>query len=185
VHWHRPIELPAAASSWTRRAVRGGQGGRAGSIPQPKRVTEMGAAPIATIELPAVIFAPTSITCVAALRRRAKNGLGLGLTTVTLVEPLQVPPRYKRRARPGPLGHMPEPEDRWAHARSALVGLIPYPVKDTSGGRKPINAGAENVASLFSFRDAYPRCRCLLPIDNFFGGARSRARSPNSPTPLA
>jgi hypothetical protein len=62
----------------------------------------MGAAPIATIELPAVIFAPTSITCVAALRRRAKNGLGLGLTTVTLVEPLQVPPRYKRRARPGP-----------------------------------------------------------------------------------
>jgi putative SOS response-associated peptidase YedK len=41
-------------------------------------------------------------------------------------------------------------------------------VKDAKGGRKPINAKAETVASLPSFRDAYARRRCLLPIDNFF-----------------
>jgi len=35
-------------------------------------------------------------------------------------------------------------------------------------GRKPINAKAETIVSLPSFRDAYKRRRCLLPIDNFF-----------------
>jgi putative SOS response-associated peptidase YedK len=47
-------------------------------------------------------------------------------------------------------------------------GLIPYWCKDRDGGRKPINAKAETVASLPSFRDPYRRRRCLLPIDNFF-----------------
>jgi putative SOS response-associated peptidase YedK len=41
-------------------------------------------------------------------------------------------------------------------------------VTDASGGRKPINAKSERVASLASFRDGYRRRRCLLPIDNFF-----------------
>ena len=49
-----------------------------------------------------------------------------------------------------------------------MVGLIPYSVKEANGGRKPINAKAETIASLPSFRDAYKRRRCLLPIDNFF-----------------
>jgi len=47
-------------------------------------------------------------------------------------------------------------------------GLIPYWLKDATGGRKPINARAETVATMRSFRDAYARRRCLLPIDNFF-----------------
>jgi putative SOS response-associated peptidase YedK len=47
-------------------------------------------------------------------------------------------------------------------------GLIPYGCKDAGGGRRPINAKAETVASLPTFRDAYKRRRCLLPIDNFF-----------------
>lgn len=47
-------------------------------------------------------------------------------------------------------------------------GLIPYWVKDRAGGRKPINAKAETVANLPSFRDAYAKRPCLLPIDNFF-----------------
>ena len=41
-------------------------------------------------------------------------------------------------------------------------------MKEVNGGRKPINAKAETIASLASFRDAYKRRRCLLPIDNFF-----------------
>jgi putative SOS response-associated peptidase YedK len=51
---------------------------------------------------------------------------------------------------------------------SAHWGLIPYWCKDAGGGRKPINAKGETVASLPSFREAYRRRRCVLPIDNFF-----------------
>ena len=57
-------------------------------------------------------------------------------------------------------------------------GLIPHWCKDETGGRKPINAKAETVAQLPSFRDAYRHRRCLVPIDTFFewkaikGGAK-------------
>ena len=47
-------------------------------------------------------------------------------------------------------------------------GLIPYWNKDPKGGRKPINAKAETVATLLTFRDAYARRRCILPVDGFF-----------------
>ena len=47
-------------------------------------------------------------------------------------------------------------------------GLIPYWCKDPKGGRKPINAKAETVARLPSFRDAYRRRRCIVPVDGFF-----------------
>ena len=47
-------------------------------------------------------------------------------------------------------------------------GLIPYWCSDPKGGRKPINAKAETVASLPTFRDAYARRRCILPVDGFF-----------------
>jgi putative SOS response-associated peptidase YedK len=94
--------------------------------------------------------------------------LGLGLTTTNLIEPLQAPPRYN--GAPG--------QDHWLirqHPKTGersldrlWWGLIPYWVKDANGGRKPINAKRESVASLPSFREAYKRRRCLLPIDNFF-----------------
>lgn len=47
-------------------------------------------------------------------------------------------------------------------------GLIPYWTKDPKGGRKPINAKAETVRTLPTFRDAYRNRRCIVPIDNFF-----------------
>src|SRR5205823_14071523 len=43
-------------------------------------------------------------------------------------------------------------------------GLIPYWCSDPKGGRKPINAKAETIASLPTFRDAYARRRWLLPF---------------------
>ena len=49
-------------------------------------------------------------------------------------------------------------------------GLIPYWCSDPKGGRKPINAKAETVASLPTFRDAHARRRCILPVDGFFEG---------------
>jgi putative SOS response-associated peptidase YedK len=47
-------------------------------------------------------------------------------------------------------------------------GLIPHFCEDPKGGRKPINAKCETVATLTTFRDAYRRRRCILPIDVFF-----------------
>jgi putative SOS response-associated peptidase YedK len=47
-------------------------------------------------------------------------------------------------------------------------GLIPSRCDDPKGGRKPINAKAETVATLPTFRDAYRARRCIVPVDGFF-----------------
>ena len=47
-------------------------------------------------------------------------------------------------------------------------GLVPAWEKDLKKARKPINAKAETVASLPSFRSAYKHRRCILPVDGFF-----------------
>jgi putative SOS response-associated peptidase YedK len=47
-------------------------------------------------------------------------------------------------------------------------GLIPYWCTDPKGGRKPINAKSETVATLPTFKDAYRRRRCILPVDAFY-----------------
>ena len=47
-------------------------------------------------------------------------------------------------------------------------GLIPYSCQDVNGGRKPINARCETVATLPTFRDAYRLRRCIVPVDGFF-----------------
>ena len=60
-------------------------------------------------------------------------------------------------------------------------GLIPHWCKDADGGRKPINAKAETVATLPSFRDAYKRRRCLVPIDNFFEWKAIKGVKPKQP----
>ena len=48
------------------------------------------------------------------------------------------------------------------------LGLISHWCKDPTGGHKPINAKSETVARLPTFRDAYQRRRCILPIDGFY-----------------
>jgi putative SOS response-associated peptidase YedK len=47
-------------------------------------------------------------------------------------------------------------------------GLIPHGCTEPSGGRKPINAKAETVARLATFRDAYARRRCIIPVNGFY-----------------
>jgi putative SOS response-associated peptidase YedK len=47
-------------------------------------------------------------------------------------------------------------------------GLIPHWCQDPRGGRKPINAKAESVSQLPTFRDAYAQRRCIVPVDGFF-----------------
>lgn len=93
----------------------------------------------------------------------------LGLGIATLVEPLvEALPRYN--GSPGQEHWViRQHPDTGARTLDRLSwGLIPSWVKEANGGRKPINARAETVASLPSFCDAYERRRCLLPIDNFF-----------------
>jgi putative SOS response-associated peptidase YedK len=47
-------------------------------------------------------------------------------------------------------------------------GLIPHWCSDPRGGRRPINAKAESVARLPSFKEAYALRRCIVPVDGFF-----------------
>src|SRR5262249_39534737 len=47
-------------------------------------------------------------------------------------------------------------------------GLIPYWCNEPKGGRKPINAKCETVRDLPTFRDAYRKRRCIVPVDGFF-----------------
>ncbi|WP_088347138.1 MULTISPECIES: SOS response-associated peptidase [Rhodomicrobium] len=60
------------------------------------------------------------------------------------------------------------PETGAYHKDRLIWGLIPYWTKDPSGGRRSINAKSETVADLPSFRGAYAKRRCIVPVDNFF-----------------
>lgn len=51
---------------------------------------------------------------------------------------------------------------------SARWGLIPRWADDPNVGYKMINARAETVDRLTSYREAYHRRRCLIPADGFF-----------------
>lgn len=92
----------------------------------------------------------------------------LGLGIVSLIEPFPFVPRYN--GAPGQL-HLvirQHPETGERSLGPVFWGLIPRWVKDANGGRKPINAKSETISELPSFRDAYRKRRCLVPVDSFF-----------------
>ena len=60
------------------------------------------------------------------------------------------------------------PETGERHLDVLQWGLIPYYEGDPKGGRKPINARAESVATSGLFRAAFARRRCLVPADAFY-----------------
>jgi len=68
------------------------------------------------------------------------------------------------------------PGDRAAPARRQLRvarwGLVPSYAKDTGGAARRINARAETVTELPSFRAAVARRRCLVPADGWYEWAR-------------
>ena len=70
-------------------------------------------------------------------------------------------------------------------------GLIPHRFTDPTGGRRPINAKAESVSKLPTFREAYVQRRCIVQIDGFsewraIKGARVKPipRSTQLPRPV-
>lgn len=64
-------------------------------------------------------------------------------------------------------------------------GLIPFWCGDPKGGRKPINAKAETVATLPTFREAYARRRCILPVDGFFEWKAIKGQKAKQPFAIA
>ena len=64
-------------------------------------------------------------------------------------------------------------------------GLIPYWCQDPKGGRKPINAKCETVRTLPSFREAYQKRRCILPVDGFFEWKAIKGQKAKQPYAIA
>jgi putative SOS response-associated peptidase YedK len=87
---------------------------------------------------------------------------------VSLIEPLDAPPRYNGAPGQQHLVIRQHPKTGERTLDRLLWGLIPHWCSDPDGGRKLINAKSETVASLPTFCDAYRRRRCLIPVDSFF-----------------
>jgi putative SOS response-associated peptidase YedK len=64
-------------------------------------------------------------------------------------------------------------------------GLIPHLCHDAAGGRKPINAKCETVSELPTFRDAYRRRRCIVPVDGFFEWKAIKGQKAKQPYAIA
>ena len=64
-------------------------------------------------------------------------------------------------------------------------GLIPYWCQDPAGGRKPINAKCETVRDLPTFRDAYRKRRCIVPVDGFFEWKAIKGQKAKQPYAIA
>jgi putative SOS response-associated peptidase YedK len=64
-------------------------------------------------------------------------------------------------------------------------GLIPYWCLDPKGGKRPINAKAESVSRLPTFRDAYALRRCIVPVDGFFEWRAIRGAGRKQPYAIA
>jgi putative SOS response-associated peptidase YedK len=106
--------------------------------------------------------------CGRITQKSSPKVLALGLVTERPIEPAAATLRFN--GAPG--------QEHWVIRRHPETGgysidrlswgLIPHWCSDPEGGRRPINAKAETVDSLPSFRDAYRRRRCLIPVDSFF-----------------
>ena len=64
-------------------------------------------------------------------------------------------------------------------------GLIPYWCQDPAGGRKPINAKWETVWKLPTFREAYRKRRCIVPVDGFFEWKAIKGQKAKQPYAIA
>jgi putative SOS response-associated peptidase YedK len=64
-------------------------------------------------------------------------------------------------------------------------GLIPNWCKDPKGGRRQINAKCEAVRDLPTFREAYRKRRCIVPVDGFFEWKAIKGQKAKQPYAIA
>jgi putative SOS response-associated peptidase YedK len=95
------------------------------------------------------------------------------------------PPRYNGAPSQELMVLRRNPETRERTLQLLRWGLIPSWTKDAKGGRKPINARAETIASSPMFKAAYAKRRCLLPIDGFFEWKAIKGSKTKQPYALA
>jgi putative SOS response-associated peptidase YedK len=81
-------------------------------------------------------------------------------------------PEFGPRYNAAPLQMLPvirtHPETRERTFSLLRWGLVPVWSKDSSGAARMINARAESVPEKPSFRTAFKKRRCLVPLDNFY-----------------
>lgn len=65
------------------------------------------------------------------------------------------------------------PQTGTGHLDVLRWGLVPRWAKDASGAARLINARAETVLEKPSFRDAFRKRRCLVPMDGFYEWAQN------------
>ena len=53
-------------------------------------------------------------------------------------------------------------------------GLVPFWAKDLNVGFANINAKAEGIETRPAFREAFQRCRCLVPVNSFYEWKKER-----------
>lgn len=71
------------------------------------------------------------------------------------------------------------PQTGARHLDALRWGLVPSWMKDAAGAARLINARAETILDKPSFRDAFARRRCLVPMDGFYEWhAEGKAKQP-------
>lgn len=116
----------------------------------------------------------------------------VALYRITAVGP---PPNLPARYNAAPTQMLPVVRPTADGGRELLVmrwGLVPFWAKDLKFGAKTINARAETVQRLPSFRAAFRTRRCLVPADGFYewrkrpdGGKQPYLIRPATPAPFA
>lgn len=80
------------------------------------------------------------------------------------------------------------PQTGARHLSVLRWGLVPRWAKDATGGARLINARRDGVADKPSFRDAFRKRRCLVPMDGFYewlAGAQGEGAKAKQPYAVA
>lgn len=107
--------------------------------------------------------------CGRIIQASEPERLALGIVRA-VIDTMSPRPKPRYNGAPGqPLWVLREhPQSGECRLDLLRWGLIPSWSQGQTGGRRPINAKAETVHSLTSFRQAFAQRRCLVPVDGFF-----------------
>jgi putative SOS response-associated peptidase YedK len=97
----------------------------------------------------------------------------------------QLPAAMERRAQPGPAGDPAQSQDRRGITRSSALGPYPLLVRRPEGWPETDQRQCETVRTLPSFREAYRKRRCVLPVDGFFEWKAVKGQKAKQPYAIA